>query len=116
MVMGGSLNYEKDSYSKTKVNASYFNGLTMSNAGDFPNCKDLYPDCPDNPSLVDNKCRNCPKTDELPKPKLEWVDCEYCGEDAVPVDSSSKKEENEDTKCHVCDKVNLKEYIAKQRK
>lgn len=41
------------------------------NHGDFPNCKGLYPDCPENPSPNENMCRTCPKTDELKKPKLE---------------------------------------------
>jgi len=43
----------------------------IASAGDFPNCKGLYPDCPKIPSLKDRNCRNCPKTDELEKPRLE---------------------------------------------
>lgn len=39
-------------------------------AGEFPNCKGLYPDCPEKPSLENKMCRLCPKTEDLEKPKL----------------------------------------------
>lgn len=39
--------------------------------GEFPDCKGLYPDCPENPSLTNKNCRTCPKTDDLKKPKLD---------------------------------------------
>lgn len=38
---------------------------------DFPNCKGLYPDCPEIPSLLDSMCRTCPKTGNLKKPKIQ---------------------------------------------
>jgi hypothetical protein len=43
----------------------------LSYSKDFPDCKGLYPDCPEKPSLDESMCRTCPKTDELKKPKLE---------------------------------------------
>lgn len=39
--------------------------------GDFPECKGMYPDCPEKPSLTDKNCRTCPKTDGLEKPKTK---------------------------------------------
>lgn len=33
--------------------------------GEFPDCKGMYPDCPENPSLENKMCRNCPKTEDL---------------------------------------------------
>ncbi len=69
------------------------------------------------PSLLDRKCRNCPQADEIQKPKLEWVDCEYCKEEEiVPFDTNSPIDKNEDTKCHNCSKTNSAEWIKKQRK
>jgi hypothetical protein len=91
------------------------NERMFARGGEFPECKGFYPDCPEKPSLLDNKCRNCPKIDGIKKLKLEWVDCENCGEDGVPVDVESKKDIVEDTKCHVCGKMNSKEAILKQR-
>lgn len=43
----------------------------LSYSKDFPNCKGLYPDCPDEPSLMSSMCRTCPKTDGMKKLKLE---------------------------------------------
>ena len=111
----GGLNYEGDAMSKRHADQNYFNRIERRNGGEFPECKGFYEDCPEKPSLLDNKCRNCPQADELKKPKLEWVDCEHCGEDAVPVAEGTKKEEIEGAKCHICGKINSKEYIAKQR-
>jgi hypothetical protein len=109
------LNYELDNMRKRHADQNYFNGLERQKGGSFPSCQGIYDDCPKKPSLLDNKCRNCPKTDDIKKPKLEWVVCEHCGEDGVPVDSQSKLNENEEIKCHICDKMNSVEYIAKQR-
>lgn len=47
------------------------NEKLIQNSKDFPNCKGLYPDCPDEPSLYSSMCRTCPKTEELKKPKIE---------------------------------------------
>jgi hypothetical protein len=109
------LNYDGETMSKRHADQNYFNRIERRNGGEFPQCKGFYPDCPENPNLLDNKCRNCPQADELKKPKLEWVDCEYCGEDTTPVAEGTKKEDIEDTKCHVCNKFNSKESIQKQR-
>ena len=108
------LTYEKMNGNVNKPKSASEKAMSLSK--DFPNCNDLYPDCPDNPSFLNNKCRTCPKTDDMEKPKLEWVDCEHCEEDAVPVLEDSKPEQIEDTKCNVCDKVNSKEYICSKRR
>ena len=108
--MSGALIYNKIQKGKSE------NQRTLAGGGEFPSCKGFYPDCPEKPSLLDNKCRACPKTDDVKKPKLEWVDCEHCGEDGVPIDVDSKKDEAEDTKCHVCGKMNSKRYILSKRK
>jgi hypothetical protein len=111
--MSGGLNYEKMNGNINKPKSD--NEKAMLFSKDFPDCGDLYPDCPIKPSLLDSKCMNCPKTDDIKKPKLEWVVCEHCGEEGVPVDSQSKLNENEEIKCHICDKMNSVEAIAKQR-
>ncbi len=43
----------------------------IDSAGEFPNCKGLYPDCPEKPSLKEKACGICPKTDDLEKPLLK---------------------------------------------
>lgn len=48
---------------------SPFEKLSL-NHGDFPNCKGIFPDCPNEPSLMNSMCRTCPKTDGIKKPKL----------------------------------------------
>ena len=92
------------------------NEKLLAGGGQFPDCDGFYPDCPDKPSLLDNKCRNCPKTDDLNKPRLDWVECEYCKEESVPVDTSSKLEEKVDSKCHSCNKINNKKHIINKIK
>jgi hypothetical protein len=37
----------------------------IQSAGKFPNCKGLFPDCPEKPSFEEKTCRSCPKTEEL---------------------------------------------------
>jgi hypothetical protein len=37
----------------------------LKNADKFPNCKGLYPDCPEKPSLEERACRTCPMTEDL---------------------------------------------------
>ena len=44
---------------------------TLYNSDEFPNCKGLYPDCPEEPSLDNRMCLNCPKTENQEKPILE---------------------------------------------
>jgi ribosomal protein S27E len=107
--MGGSLNYKEN---HRRVSSQ---DITRSMADRFPSCNRFFPDCPDKPSLLDVKCRNCSKTDVEKKPRLEWVDCEFCGDDAVPVAEGTKNEDIEEAKCHVCGKMNSIEYIANQR-
>jgi hypothetical protein len=47
------------------------NEKLISNSKDFPNCKGLFPDCPEQPDLMNSMCRTCPKTDGLKKPRIE---------------------------------------------
>jgi len=109
--MGGTLTYDKVQYGKKD------NVKILAGGGEFPVCKGFYPDCPDNPSLLGSKCRNCPKTESIKKPKLEWIGCEHCEkEEVVPFDTDSPIDKNEDTKCHSCRKINSAEWIKKQRK
>jgi len=61
------LNYDRLRDSKGKPE----NERILFGSGDFPNCKGLFPDCPENPSLMDSNCRTCPKTDGMKKPKPE---------------------------------------------
>jgi hypothetical protein len=107
--MGGTLTYDKVQHGKSE------NERMLAGGGEFPICNGFYPDCPEKPSLLDSKCRNCPKTEGVVKPKLEWVVCEHCEDEGVPIDSQTKIDQNEETKCHICDKINSKEYIAKLR-
>ena len=44
---------------------------TIDSSGNFPNCVGLYPDCPEEPSLMTSMCRTCPKTEGLKKPRPE---------------------------------------------
>ena len=37
----------------------------LKNAGKFPNCKGLYPDCPENPKKDSKQCRTCPVLEEI---------------------------------------------------
>lgn len=39
--------------------------------GNFPNCKGLYPDCPEIPSLKEKACRTCPKTEDIEPDEIE---------------------------------------------
>ena len=50
------------------------NESVISLAGEFPKCKGLYPDCPEEPSLMDSMCRTCPKTEGLKKPKPSEIE------------------------------------------
>lgn len=68
--MGGKLNYDAPKKFKSA------NESVISLAGEFPKCKGLYPDCPEEPSLMNSMCRTCPKTDGMKKPKLTQDDDE----------------------------------------
>jgi len=109
--MGGGLNYDKLNGNTNKPKSTNEKSIVFSK--EFPTCKGLYPDCPETPNLLDKKCRNCPKTDDVKKPKVEWIECEFCKEEeAVPVDP---KEEIINTKCHFCNKENSSKYIKSKR-
>jgi hypothetical protein len=43
----------------------------IARSGDFPDCKGLYPDCPEKPDLMNSMCRTCPKTDGVKKPRFD---------------------------------------------
>jgi len=106
------LNYDRLKDAKGKPE----NEKMLMGGGEFPECKGFYPDCPKNPNLLDSKCRNCPKTEDIEKSKLGWSDCEHCKEEeVVPFDTDSPIDKNEDTKCHSCGKINSAERIKKQR-
>jgi hypothetical protein len=62
--LGGIKSYDAPKKFKTT------NESVISLAGEFPKCKGLYPDCPEEPSLMNPMCRTCPKTDGLKKPKI----------------------------------------------
>ncbi|HPM85701.1 MAG TPA: hypothetical protein PLI99_01245 [archaeon] len=68
--MGGSINNEKDSQIKQRATIKSENERLISNSKDFPNCKGLYPDCPEKPDLTTSMCRTCPKTDGIKKPRI----------------------------------------------
>jgi len=34
--------------------------IEMAEKAGFPNCKGLFPDCPENPDKNDPMCKNCP--------------------------------------------------------
>ena len=109
------LNYEGDAMSKRHADQNYFNRIERRNGGEFPECKGFYEDCPETPSLLDSKCRNCPQADEIEKPKVGWVDCGHCGEDAVPYDLKEKIDFGKNAKCHICGKINTWDHIKKLR-
>ena len=103
------LNYERMHDKANKPLSE--NERMLVGGGDFPDCVGFYPDCPEKPSLMDSKCRNCPKIDYKMLPRLAWVDCEYCKEDGVPYDVEGKIGIGEDTFCHICGKLNTWEHI-----
>jgi len=37
----------------------------------FPNCKGTYPDCPENPTKENDKCRLCPVLEEIIEKELD---------------------------------------------
>jgi hypothetical protein len=109
--MGGTLDYGNSRLMKQRASIKSENEKALIAGGQFPNCKGLYPDCPEKPSFLEAKCRNCPKTEDVKKPRLEWVECEHCKDEGVPVIEGTKKENIEETKCHCCGKISSKEYI-----
>ncbi len=64
--MGGSLNYER-SYEKLQKARSLSEEekkIIMARKRGFPNCKGLYPDCPEVPDKNCSQCKTCPVLDE----------------------------------------------------
>ena len=62
--MGGSLNYEKDRYMHQKFTIKSDAERVLEEAGKFPSCRGLFPDCPIKPSKKNPMCVRCPKLDE----------------------------------------------------
>ena len=69
--LGGSLTYNTGEYQKRYTRNNPESAKILKTSGDFPNCKGLYPDCPETPDLMNKMCRTCPKTDGIKKPKPE---------------------------------------------
>ena len=110
------LNYDATGGIRQRMSIKSESEKTLSHSKEFPECVGSYPDCPEKPSLLDRKCRNCPQAEHKNIPKLEWVDCEHCKEEEmVPFDTNSSIDKNENTKCHNCGKENSAEWIKKQR-
>lgn len=86
--MGGTLTYNSQKRFKTA------NESVISLAGEFPKCKGLYPDCPNEPSLMNPMCRTCPKTEGLKKPKLDEIEEEV---KETKVEEEVKEINNEET-------------------
>jgi len=40
------------------------NSIENARKAGFPNCKGLYPDCPEAPEAKEHPCKNCPVLDE----------------------------------------------------
>ncbi len=59
------LNYEKDRANATERTVKSLNEkmLLQAEKNGFPNCKGLYPDCPEKPNLDCSMCRSCPIND-----------------------------------------------------
>jgi hypothetical protein len=69
LIMG--LTYDNTFLARQKASIKSEGEKAIMASGDFPDCKGLFPDCPENPSLEESMCRTCPKTDDLKKPKLD---------------------------------------------
>lgn len=59
------LTYENVDRFKQKKSLQYKFQVPIENAKKtgFPNCKGLYPDCPEKPTKDNKMCRNCPVLD-----------------------------------------------------
>jgi hypothetical protein len=69
--MGGNTNYDTLAVKSHKKTLKTTSEKILDSAGNFPNCKGLYPDCPENPSLKEKACRNCPKTEDIEPDEIE---------------------------------------------
>jgi|TARA_Y100000034_G_scaffold132903_1_gene196997 hypothetical protein len=58
-------NYEKERAEATlrTVKRPNENLIFQAQKVGFPNCKGLFPDCPEKPSLKKSMCRSCPVND-----------------------------------------------------
>jgi len=61
------LNYENEHRNIKHASKQYWAEWELGQKGEFPNCKGLYPDCPETPSLDERMCRTCPKTEGIKK-------------------------------------------------
>ena len=59
------LNYEKEQTKNAMRSVKSPNEKLIAQAGKFPNCKGLYPDCPEVPDANCSMCKTCPKTDKM---------------------------------------------------
>ncbi|MEW6295998.1 MAG: hypothetical protein AB1467_06990 [Candidatus Diapherotrites archaeon] len=62
--MGGNLTYENLALREQKQSIKSPEEKLIMQAGKFPNCKGLYPDCPEKPDKNDKMCRTCPVLDK----------------------------------------------------
>jgi len=69
--MGGIKSYDADAAKAQRSSIKSDAERMIEFSKDFPNCKGLYPDCPETPDLMCSMCRTCPKTDGIKKPKPE---------------------------------------------
>lgn len=67
--MGGTTNYDQIRSKFRTIKPPEQKALDA--AGDFPNCKGLYPDCPTIPNITESMCRSCPKTEGIERPKIK---------------------------------------------
>lgn len=102
IILGGKLNYDAPKRFKSA------NESVISLAGEFPKCKGLYPDCPDEPSLMDSMCRTCPKTEGMKKPKLVSDEEEAIQEkkEQEQLESEEKNKETTEEKKSVVEQEN----------
>ena len=67
LIMSGSYAAQNSDMIRHKYTIKPESQRALDNSGEFPDCKGLYPDCPETPSLDERMCKTCPKTDGLKK-------------------------------------------------
>jgi len=72
--MGGIKSYDADNAKAKRATIKSDAERMIEYSKDFPNCKGLYPDCPDTPDLSNKMCRTCPKTEGMKKPRPPELD------------------------------------------
>jgi len=62
----GTLTYDSARWyaQKKSLKTSAEKEIETAKKAGFPNCKGLYPDCPDNPKKDEYPCKFCPVLDE----------------------------------------------------